>query len=121
MRNLQQALLSTGQQIPGIALEEPDNLVHSATLAASSQLQLHKLPDDSPPLQLSDSWAMLLPMDAGPVPGMKPTADVERPTSLHVEFRTSSRLGNFTPDRTLATQAVNLLAGQDQVLDLDFP
>jgi len=121
MHELQQTLLRAGQYIPGIAMEEPDDLVRSAEIAASSRLRLNKLPDDGPPLPLTDSWAMLLPLAAGPVPGMKMVVDIERPTSLQLELRTASRLGNFTPDRTLATQTIGLLPGMDQPVSIDFP
>jgi len=120
MRQLQQALLRAGQYIPGIALREPDDLVPSAEILASSRLRLDLLPDDGPPERLDDSWAMLLPLRAGPIPGLKLRVDVERPTSLRIEFRTSSRLGNFTPDRTLARQTIGLLPGADQPVTVEF-
>ncbi len=120
MHQLQQRLLRVGQYIPGVALNDPRDLTRRATVTASSRLRLGRLPADGPKLKLDDSWAMLLPVAAGPMPRVTFTVDVAQPTMLQVELRTSSRRGNFTPDVTLATRTVRLLAGENQEVAVDF-
>jgi hypothetical protein len=120
MHRLQRQLLRAGQFIPGLALGDPEDLARSATLSPSSRLRLGRLPADGPGVALAEPRAMLLPMPAGPMPRVTFTVDVHQPTMLHVELRASQRPGNFTPDVTLATQTIRLLAGENQVVVLDF-
>ncbi|MEN6493788.1 MAG: FAD-dependent oxidoreductase [Thermoguttaceae bacterium] len=120
MHRLQRQLLRAGQFIPGLALGDPEDLARSATLSPSSRLRLGRLPADGPGVALAEPRAMLLPMPAGPMPRVTFTVDVHQPTMLHVELRASQRPGNFTPDVTLATQTIRLLAGENQDVVLDF-
>lgn len=120
MHRLQQALLRVGQFIPGVALDDPGDLTRSATISASSRFRLDHLPVDGPRLPLADSWAMLVPVPAGPMPRVTFSVDVAQPTMLQVELRTSARVGNYTPDVTLAMRTVRLLAGENQEVTVDF-
>ncbi len=114
MRELQRNLLRAGQFIPEVALDDPDDLARSATLDASSRLQLASLPDDGPRLPLDYSWAQMLPVTPGPVPQVSFWVDVQVPTTLEVQLRTSDRATNYTPDVTLATQSFELQPGDGQ-------
>lgn len=120
MHRLQQELLRVGQFIPGVALDDPRDLTRSASLIASSRLRLGRLPNDGPKLTLDDSWAMLLPVPAGPMPRAAFTVDVQQPTMLQLELRTSARPGNHTPDVTLAARTIRLLAGENQEVVVEF-
>lgn len=120
MADLQRDLLRAGQNIPGLALADPDDLARQATLAASSTLALAALPAGEDLLPLSDASAMLLPVKAGPMPVVGVTVDVTQATTLTAELRLSSKPDNHTPDVTLATRDIALRAGADQTVTLDF-
>src|SRR5690606_28009542 len=66
------------------------------------------------------SYAQLLPARAGKLPRMTFTVDAKQPTSLTVELRASSRLGNYTPDVTLEQVCFDLEAGSNQSITAAF-
>ncbi len=111
---LQLDLLRSGQHIPGMRLEDPDDVARLAAITASSELRLAELAGDGPLLPLKDAWAMMLPVASGAMPAVTFTATVELDTTLEVELRTSSRPGNHTPDLTLAKRSIALARGTDQ-------
>jgi hypothetical protein len=119
MGTLQQALLATGQHIPGLALHDPADLTHTATLTASSEFVLTDLPADGPLQPLTDSAAQMLPLPAGRVPALQAQVVATQPTTLTVELRRSSQTGNHTPDVTLQTLTIKLVKG-NQLVDLVF-
>ncbi|MDT0268586.1 FAD-dependent oxidoreductase [Streptomyces sp. DSM 44915] len=121
MRALQRDLLRTGQHIPGLSLDDPDDLARQATLTASSELRLAALPADGPPVPLDRSRAQLLPLAPGPVPRLTLTVDVTAPTTLRVEIRTGGQPDDYTPDVVLATRDLTLDAGAAQRIEVDVP
>lgn len=120
MPELQRELLRAGQCIPGVALDDPDDLARRAMIAASSELKLASLPSNGETLPLASSWAMMLPVQPGPMPRVEFVVDVEQPTELVAELRLSSKPDNHTPDVTLGTLKAPLKAGAKQRLPLDF-
>ncbi len=114
LRRLQRELIGRGQYIPHVHLEDEADLAQRATISASSELKLASLPPCRDQLALDDAWAMLVPLEAGRVPRFSVWADADEATELQVELRTSSRLGNFTPDRLLAQATVSLQAPADR-------
>ena len=119
IRLLQQELLRTGHHIPGLALQQADNLVNQARLRASTELVLNQIPFDGPWLNLDYSAAQLLPLVPGPLPAITLQVKAAVATTLQVELRISSKPGNYTPDITLATRDIALEAGE-QAISLDF-
>jgi len=114
MRVLQRELLKTGQHIPGLRLEDPDDLCRRATITASSQLRLGRLEPSGKMRLLDGAWAMLLPVPEGRVPVVSFYAEVLADTTLQAELRASSRLGNFTPDVKLAAVGMPLRKGNNR-------
>ncbi|MBI4890948.1 MAG: FAD-dependent oxidoreductase [Acidobacteria bacterium] len=117
---LQRELIKAGQHIPGIALRDPADLAQRASITASSTLRLAALPPSGKLRRLDENWAMMLPLEKGPVPRFTFQADVAAPVDLQVELRTSSRLGNFTPDRTIAKRTISLKQGNAQSISCEF-
>ena len=109
--HLQQRLLRTGQGIPGIRYEDSDNLCQQATIEASSALALTQLPATDAFVPLEQSYALLLPLEAGPVPPMSFTIQADEPTELEFQLRVASRSNGytFTPDSILDTVHVPVL------------
>jgi hypothetical protein len=120
MAELQRELLRCGQYIPGVAFRDPEDLARLAAITASSELKLSALESCGETLPLDDSWGMMLPVSAGPMPKVEFMVDVSAATTLQVELRVSSRPENHTPDVTLARLEVPLKPGQRQALPLQF-
>lgn len=68
MRELRRQLLRTGQHIPGVPLEDPENLVQEAEVHTSSEFVLTELPPDGPSVPLSTSRAQLIPLPPADYP-----------------------------------------------------
>lgn len=120
MHELQQRLLRAGQFIPGVAYLDREDLAGRATITASSELSLSQLIPCGERLPLTESWAMMLPVAAGPMPVVGFTVDVAAATTLRTELRISSKPGNHTPDVVLKAVEVSLTPGSGQPLTLDF-
>ncbi len=106
MQQLQQRLIRSGQYIPGVAGDDPNDLARQAAVDASSSLVLGELPPSQAWLRLETSWAMLLPVAAGRVPAFRFLVEADEPAELELQLRKCSRLGSYTPDVTLTTKTV---------------
>lgn len=115
MQRLQQELLKTGQHIPGLYLQDRNDLAQQATLTASSEFILDELPPDGPLLQLVQSAAQMLPLSAGAIPQMTAFVTADRDTTLTVELRRSSKAFNHTPDVTLETRELAIRRGKQEI------
>ena len=107
---LQRMLQRTGQYIPGLALQDPEDLVQSANISSSSRLVLQGFPRTG--MQALDlATAQLLPLGDGPLPVLTLEVETDEACVLEVEWKESSRAGNFTPDVLLAAERISLGAG----------
>lgn len=120
LRELQRRLLRAGQFIPGVALDDSQDLARRARLRASSTCELAELPAGADRLALDAAWGMLLPLSAGPCPTFTFLADVAADTEVEIELRTAERPGNFTPERMLGRARVPLKAGRDRAIVAAF-
>lgn len=120
VRLLQKELLGIGHSIPGVVVQDPQDLSLQAKVSASSELRLAKLKANGEKIVLSQPWAMMIPVRAGEVPRLSLFLDVDQSTVLNVELRQSSKLGNHTPDVTLERLELPLVAGTSQRIDLHF-
>ncbi len=68
---------------------DTDDLVQQATIAASSTLLLHELPENGGHYLLDESVIQMLPLHAGTIPAMVLHAYAEDPTELTIELRLS--------------------------------
>lgn len=115
---LQQELLKTGQHIPNLRLQDPQDLVQSAHISASSELQLTELLPAGEAEPMPFSLAQMLPLQFGA--NQAPLQFVIHPyaeaaTDLEIELRVSSKVDNHTPDVILAKQVVPLQPGRNCV------
>lgn len=114
INTLQQALLKSGQHIPGVVLKDEQNLAVRATVSASSELLLSGFTEDLlKPLDLS--VAQMLPLEKGDIPSVALQIEADQNTTLEVELRISSNPNHYTPDVTLETRAVSLNPGRHTV------
>ncbi len=110
IQKLQQELLKTGQHIPGVALQDEDDLARRAKVTASSHYELSRFSPSGEFQSLDSSRAMLLPVQPGRMPSLRLVAEVDQDTELVVELRDSSREGNFSPDVVLECKRLQLPA-----------
>ena len=114
-KELQQSLLHTGQHIPGIHLDDSNDLVQQATITASSELQLAQLEETDLWQNLDLSVAQMLPVNEGTIPTISFHADAGEATTLRAELRLCSRTGSFTPDNTIESFELPLTSGRNCV------
>jgi hypothetical protein len=120
MRHLQLELMRFGQFIPGYKLEDPKDLVRSASkLDGSPAFELSQLPADGPPKVLIRSLAQMLPISQGPVPTFSITAMSVEATKLTVQLRGSQKPHNYTPEVILAETTFSLTSGENDLV-IDF-
>jgi hypothetical protein len=108
---LQRELLKVGQHIPGHHLDDSEDLVRSAAMEASSEWALGELDFEGPTLPVTDSLAMLVPLQPGPAPKFEIELRADQPTQIEWQLRLSSRPQSHTPDLTVATGRLDLNAG----------
>ncbi len=116
---LQKELNIRGQSIPGIPIEDDNNLVNSAEITASSELALRSLPFNGPWKVLKNSTAQLLPLKKSTEYGFKFNIRAEEDSILNIELRTSSKKHNFTPDKILERKEIDVRKGE-QKISLEF-
>ena len=120
LKALQRELLCIGQFIPGMALDDPADLAGTAEITASSELKLSALAPSGERLPLTESSAMMLPVQPCAMPQVELLLDVLARTTLRAELRVSSKSDNHTPDVTLARLEVELDSGSGQKIPLQF-
>jgi hypothetical protein len=116
---LQDALQRQAQYIPDRSLQDEQDLARRASIGASSEFTLDRLPPDGDWLPLDSAWAQMVPLPAGKVPRITFWLQAGAPTEVEVRLATSRRPGGFTPDRLLASKVLHLQAGEQEVV-LDF-
>ncbi|MFN8349633.1 MAG: FAD-dependent oxidoreductase [Spirosomataceae bacterium] len=115
---LQQELLKTGQHIPNLRLQDPEDLVQKATITASSELALEELIPSGEPERMEFAVAQMIPIDKR-LNDVKyktiihPYAD--EPTDLQVELRISGKAANHTPEVVIGRKTVSLQKGRNCV------
>ncbi len=113
---LQRDLLKAGQYIPGVALNDPDDLARTAALRTSSCFTLEEMPPSGDVQPLDASRAMLIPVAAGRLPAVTFLVDASEATTLHAEVRAAVRPANFTPETVLHRQSFELKPGHAQAV-----
>ena len=117
MKSLQTALNREGQAIPGVPMEETENLVSSARIEASSCDRLDTIPFDGGPwYSLEHAAAQLLPLKRGVAYQFEIEVESESETTLEVRLSTSLDSRNYTPDRLIESLAKPLQVGVQKVI-----
>lgn len=102
MKELQRSLFRTGHHIPGVQIDDSDDLAAKAKLTASSSLSLEELSPIEEWVDLSSPRGILFPVPAGEMPQVSFRVRTRKPAALRAELRVCSRPESFTPDITLA-------------------
>ena len=110
MKSLQTELIKSGQHIPGMVLTDDADLVQSAIMTASTEMQLAEIPFDFLKT-LEVSAGQMVPLQAGKVPSFTFSLESSEETTLQVELRISTKAGNFSPDELLEIQQIPVKTG----------
>ncbi|MBD3627955.1 FAD-dependent oxidoreductase, partial [Cyclobacterium sp.] len=119
MCELQKRLIKSGQYIPGVPLEDKEELAQNARISVSSTMALEELPGNGPWKKLSFATAQMLPLTAGEMPGLTFQVKAENASQLKVALLKSKQKGNFTPELVLVEKVFELTSGE-QPLYIDF-
>lgn len=98
MRALQKRLVRRGQWIPGVSVDDEDDLALRAQITASSQLLLTELDLSGEFLPLDVSRALLVPLSVGSVPTFCFCFEAHTPTEVVAELWSSEKPGNYIPE-----------------------
>jgi hypothetical protein len=115
---LQNCLAAINHYIPGIALNDENDLVKKACITPSSTLLLGELPENKDLQVLDESLIQMIPLKKGAIPEIILHAHTDEPTTLNIELRTSNN-NNYTPENILETKALPLHIGRN-CLPLSF-
>ncbi|WP_442508440.1 FAD-dependent oxidoreductase [Novipirellula sp. SH528] len=99
---LQRDLLRIGQHIPHVEIADNEDLAASASITASSVMQLAELALNDEYVSLESARAMLIPVQQGPMPSIRFWVRSKTDTEIVVQLRTCSRAESFTPDQILS-------------------
>ncbi len=107
---LRLALEESGHFVPGFAESDSSNLLNSAAATASSTWHFRGFRADSF-RRLERPAALALPL-CGKVPAFSLSIVAEKDTVLRAELRTSTKVGNYTPEKTLDVKEISVSAGE---------
>lgn len=120
LQELQQRLLASGQLIPGLRQSNPLDLASCADVTVSSTFELGNLPPGADVVPLDVSRAMLLPLQAGPVPTFNVCLEAPQKTLLRAELWIARKQGNYTPELCLAGKDLSLETMGSQEVSISF-
>jgi len=112
---LQQKLNINGQSIPGVPIDQKENMASEAKISSTSELTLDQIPFDGKWLNLGIAAAQLLPLNKNTQYSFEISADAQVATTLDLELRVSSKIHNYTPDLSIEKQSFTLLPGIQKV------
>ncbi|AUP79716.1 FAD-dependent oxidoreductase [Flavivirga eckloniae] len=119
IENLQNELNIIGQSIPNIPVKSKTNLIDSAKIEVSSELEISEIPFDGSWFKLNISTAQLLPFKAGQNYNFKLLVQADEPTQLEAQLRTSEKPKNYSPEVILEKQTIHLEQGE-QYITIEF-
>jgi hypothetical protein len=111
---LQQKLNIAGQSIPGVPIDQSENLAAKAKIEVSGTLVIDQIPFDGSWFDLKFSAGQLLPLAKETKYSFEIMVDAAQATSLVAELQVSSKIQNYTPDCLVDKQIINLEPGVQQ-------
>ena len=116
IKDLQLALNIDGQSIPNIPIDKEFNLVSSAKITASSELEIGTIPFNGSWTSLVTSAAQILPLQANKNYSFKVLINAEEKITLEVQLRISKKIENYCPEVILKTNKINLKKGEQEII-----
>jgi hypothetical protein len=115
IKDLQEALNLNGQSIPKTSIHSSPNLATSATIKASSILQLHEIAASDTWYKLHYPVAQMLPLKQDVQYSFEVAVEAAEVTSLEVELRCARKTYNYTPDVIIESLTIPLTKGKQNV------
>ncbi|MCF0070533.1 FAD-dependent oxidoreductase [Dyadobacter sp. CY261] len=115
LEELQLELWRSGQYLPQTSISDPENLINSAKISASSTLELKGLTGSDQWRTIEHSVAQMLPVKTS-MPAVNVWVEALQDTELVTELRKSSKPFNHTPDVTLETKNYQLTKGKHELV-----
>lgn len=112
---LKQTLSLNGQSIPGVAINQADNLASTAAISTTSNFKLDSLKQNGNWFNLEIGVAQLLPLEANTKYTYTFSFYAEEATNVQVDLRTSERVGSYTPDAILESKTLELVQGAQEI------
>lgn len=112
---LQLALNRDGQSIPRLDTPDKLDLVQSATVFSSSQLELSKIKGSDEWLQLSVNTAELLPLNGNKKYNFGVMLKASENTVITLKLKTSLECTHYTPNVEIASQEFTLTKGIQKI------
>lgn len=112
---LQQKLNINGQSIPGVPINQKDNIAATAQITASSELILDLIPFDGNWFDLNIAAGQLLPLNKNTQYSFDISVDARVATVLDIELQCSSKIQNYTPDILIEKQTISLSKGIQKI------
>ncbi len=120
MKTLQTRLLRNGQFIPHLELADAFDLAQQAAFSASSECELSEFVPGNESVALDAARALLVPAPAGAFPEVALYFSSRKKRQIEVQLRASECLGNFTPDKLLATRLITVRPGVQAPTPVNF-
>jgi len=112
LSRLQNQLNINGQGIPGTAIDYSILSVEKPRVSVSSTFVLNEMPFDGQWAGLNEGFAQLLPLKSNKNYNFKILVESEKESTIKVQFRKSSKTGNYTPDIILEVHEIPVSTGQ---------
>ncbi|MGX1929332.1 FAD-dependent oxidoreductase [Flagellimonas sp. 2504JD4-2] len=112
---LQLALNRDGQSIPRLEIPDTLDLVQSATISSSSQLELGKIKSSDEWLPLMANTAKLLPLNGNKKYNFGVSLKASESTSITLKLKKSLESTHFTPNVEIASQEFTLSKGVQNI------
>lgn len=116
IKMLQLQLNRNGQSIPRLDLEDTADLVRSAEISASSNLQFKGFKKADAWQRLKFSTAQILPLEADTSYEFTFEIDAAKDTDLKIELKASSSGKHFTPDKLIERRSISVSKGKQKVV-----
>jgi hypothetical protein len=115
IKTLQQTLSLNGQNIPGIAIQQKENLVSCSKITTSSTFILNSLKPNGNWFNLNIGVAQLLPLEANKKYKYTFPFTADKATRVLVELRICNKIGHYTPDIILESKTIKLVEGEQEI------
>jgi hypothetical protein len=112
LSRLQNQLSIHGQSIPGRTIDYSLLSVQKPSVSVSGTFILDEMPFDGQWAGLEEGFAQLLPLKANQKYSFKLLVKSEKAGTIRVQFRRSSRTGNYTPDVILEEEKISVSPGE---------
>ena len=111
MKTLQTQLIRNGQFMPHLELADACDLAQQAAVRASSEYELSEFVPGNKSVALDAARSLLVPAPKGKFPEVTLYFSSKEERQIEVQLRASGRIGNFTPDKILATKMIPVKSG----------